>query len=60
MGRRTGKFLQSIKPGNDSAAITYLEYRSGKHIGWSCGRSDSVIAATLAAVVRAAGRAARR
>ncbi|MGY1867774.1 2-isopropylmalate synthase [Nocardia gipuzkoensis] len=55
-----GLTQQSIKPGNDSAAITYLEYRSGKHIGWSCGRSDSVIAATLAAVVRAAGRAARR
>ncbi|MBF6337985.1 2-isopropylmalate synthase [Nocardia abscessus] len=55
-----GLTQQSIEPGNDSAAITYLEYRSGKHIRWSCGRSDSVIAATLAAVVGAAGRAARR
>ncbi|MGY2008558.1 2-isopropylmalate synthase [Nocardia gipuzkoensis] len=51
---------QSIEPGKDGAAITYLEYRSGRHTGWSCGRSDSVLAATLAAVVRAAGRVARR
>lgn len=55
-----GLTQQSIERGNDSAAITYLEYRSGEHTGWSCGRSDSVLAASLAAVVRAAGRSARR
>nr|WP_174189573.1 2-isopropylmalate synthase [Nocardia barduliensis] len=55
-----GLTQQSIEPGNDSAAITYLEYRSGRDTGWTCGRSDSVLAATLSAVVRAAGRAARR
>ncbi|MFL0174995.1 2-isopropylmalate synthase [Mycobacterium sp. SMC-13] len=31
-------------------AVTYLEHRGG----WSCGRSDSVLTASLAAVIRAA------
>ncbi|MGK8489132.1 2-isopropylmalate synthase [Nocardia asiatica] len=55
-----GLTQQSIEPGDDSAAIAYLEYRRGRDTGWSCGRGDSVLAATLVAVVRAAGRAARR
>nr|WP_225730359.1 MULTISPECIES: 2-isopropylmalate synthase [unclassified Nocardia] len=45
---------QSIGGGNASTAITYLEYRIGARTGWSCGRSDSVLAASLAAVLRAA------
>ncbi len=55
-----GLTQQSIERGDDSAAIAYLEYRRGRDTGWSCGRGDSVVAATLVAVVRAAGRAARR
>ncbi|MGY1948032.1 2-isopropylmalate synthase [Nocardia asiatica] len=55
-----GLTQQSIERGDDSAAIAYLEYRRGRDTGWSCGRGDSVLAATLVAVVRAAGRAARR
>ncbi|MGK8506307.1 2-isopropylmalate synthase [Nocardia asiatica] len=55
-----GLTQQSIEPGDDSAAIAYLEYRRGRDTGWSCGRGDSVLAATLVAVVRAAGRAERR
>ncbi|MGK8507916.1 2-isopropylmalate synthase [Nocardia asiatica] len=53
-----GLTQQSIERGDDSAAIAYLEYRRGRDTGWSCGRGDSVLAATLVAVVRAAGRAA--
>lgn len=33
-----------------ATAITYLEHRAG----WACGRSDSVLTASLAAVIRAA------
>ena len=33
-----------------ATAVTYLEHRGG----WSCGRSDSVLTASLAAVIRAA------
>lgn len=33
-----------------ATAVTYLEHRGG----WACGRSDSVLTASLAAVVRAA------
>ncbi|MGB8405726.1 MAG: 2-isopropylmalate synthase [Mycobacterium sp.] len=32
-----------------ATAVTYLEYRDG----WACGRSDSVLAASMAAVIRA-------
>ncbi|MFX0577616.1 2-isopropylmalate synthase [Nocardia nepalensis] len=49
-----GLTQQSIGAGNNGTAITYLEYRIGEHTGWACGRSDSVLAASLAAVVRAA------
>ncbi|WP_039797793.1 2-isopropylmalate synthase [Nocardia araoensis] len=44
----------------DDSAIAYLEYRSGEHVGWSCGRAHSAQAAALAALVRAAGRSAGR
>ena len=36
-----------------STAVSYLEYRSGGRTGWACGRSDSVLAASMAAVLRA-------
>ncbi|WP_433205314.1 2-isopropylmalate synthase [Nocardia sp. CA-107356] len=49
-----GLTQQSIGAGNSGTAITYLEYRSGERTGWACGRSDSVLAASLAAVIRAA------
>lgn len=45
---------------SDDSAIAYLEYRSADHTEWSCGRADSAQGAALAAVVRAAARAARR
>ncbi|MFI6365305.1 2-isopropylmalate synthase [Nocardia sp. NPDC050630] len=49
-----GLTQQSIGAGNDGTAITYLEYRIGARTGWVCGRSDSVLTASLAAVIRAA------
>ncbi|MER7454674.1 2-isopropylmalate synthase [Nocardia beijingensis] len=45
---------------SDDSAIAYLEYRSADHTEWTCGRADSAQGAALAAVVRAATRAARR
>ncbi|TLF77405.1 2-isopropylmalate synthase [Nocardia cyriacigeorgica] len=42
---------QSLSTGD---AITYLEFRINGRTGWSCGRSDSVVAATTSAVIRAA------
>lgn len=36
-----------------STAVSYLEYRSAGRTGWACGRSDSVLAASMAAVLRA-------
>ncbi|WP_455429531.1 2-isopropylmalate synthase [Nocardia beijingensis] len=44
----------------DDSAIAYLEYRSADHTEWTCGRAGSAQGAALAAVVRAAARAARR
>lgn len=55
-----GLTQQSIGSGNDSVALMYVEYRGDTRNGWACGRSDSVLAASLSAVVRAAGDAARR
>lgn len=49
-----GLTQQSIGAGNSGTAITYLEYRGGERTGWACGRSDSVLAASIAAVMRAA------
>ncbi|MEU2175547.1 2-isopropylmalate synthase [Nocardia sp. NPDC019219] len=51
---------QSIGRDDDRSEIAYLEYRSGEHTGWSCGRADSAVAAALAAAVRAAARPAHR
>ncbi|SNY75076.1 2-isopropylmalate synthase [Nocardia amikacinitolerans] len=56
--RVLGLTQHSIGAGSDSTAITYLEYRMGERTGWSCGRADSVLGASLAAVIRAANRAA--
>ncbi|MFI6772526.1 2-isopropylmalate synthase [Nocardia sp. NPDC050412] len=49
-----GLTQQSIGAGNAGTAITYLEYRVGAQTGWACGSSDSVLTASLAAVIRAA------
>ncbi|MEV5833237.1 2-isopropylmalate synthase [Nocardia sp. NPDC052112] len=49
-----GSAQQWIGAGNDRAVITYLEYRKGARTGWACGRSDSVLTASLAAIIRAA------
>ncbi|WP_040777864.1 2-isopropylmalate synthase [Nocardia pneumoniae] len=50
-----GMTQQSIESGDDAPAVAYLEYRSGGRSGWACGRGDSALTASLAAVVRAAG-----
>jgi 2-isopropylmalate synthase len=55
-----GLTQQSIGADDAGSTLAYLEYRSGEHTGWSCGRAGSAVAAALAAVVRAAGRSARR
>ncbi|MFI7667221.1 2-isopropylmalate synthase [Nocardia sp. NPDC049526] len=49
-----GSTQQSTGAGNDGTAITYLEYRIGARTGWACGAGDSVLTASLAAVIRAA------
>ncbi|NEW26708.1 2-isopropylmalate synthase [Nocardia cyriacigeorgica] len=48
---------QSLGAGNAGPAITYLEYRINGRTGWSCGRSDSVLTASMAAVMVAANTA---
>jgi 2-isopropylmalate synthase len=45
----------SVGAGNDSEALTLVEYREGRAIRWAAGRDRSVLAASLAAVTRAAG-----
>nr|WP_068054535.1 2-isopropylmalate synthase [Nocardia xishanensis] len=52
--RVLGLTQQSIGAG----AIAYLEYRTRERTGWCCGRGDSALTASLAALVRAANRAA--
>ncbi len=47
----------SVASGTDSEAITLIEYRSEESTGWAGGRHRSVLAASLAAVMRAANRA---
>ncbi|MFF7335299.1 2-isopropylmalate synthase [Streptomyces sp. NPDC008150] len=44
----------SAGTGNDSDALTLLEYRDGPAVRWAAGRDRSVLAASLAAVMRAA------
>ncbi|MER6176737.1 2-isopropylmalate synthase [Streptosporangium sp. NPDC001681] len=44
----------SVGAGNDSDALTLLEYRTEDTIGWSAGQERSVLAASMAAVIAAA------
>jgi 2-isopropylmalate synthase len=44
----------SVGSGNDSDALTLLEYRNGQTTRWAAGRDRSVLAASLAAVTHAA------
>jgi len=44
----------SIGAGNDSQALTLIEYRHPEGTGWSAGRADSVLAASMNAVITAA------
>lgn len=44
----------SVGAGNDSDALTLVEYREGRGVRWAAGRSRSVLEASLAAVIRAA------
>ncbi|MFE6921690.1 2-isopropylmalate synthase [Nocardia sp. NPDC057663] len=48
-----GLTQHSVDQGADSAAVSYLEYRSDGRTGWAFGRSTSVIAASLDAVMNA-------
>jgi 2-isopropylmalate synthase len=49
-----GLHQTGIGTGNDSEALTFIEYRDGHVTRWAAGRDRSVLAATLKAVVRAA------
>ncbi|MGG7465900.1 2-isopropylmalate synthase [Plantibacter sp. YIM 135347] len=53
-----GLTQQSLGEGAASQAATYLEYRAGGRDAWAVGIDDSVLAATLAAVIRAASSVA--
>ena len=44
----------SMRSGNDSEALTLIEYRSGTTIGWAAGRDESVLSASMAAIIQAA------
>jgi 2-isopropylmalate synthase len=46
----------SIGAGNDSEALTLVEYRGPAGTGWVAGRDRSVLTASLRAIVAAAGR----
>ncbi|MGD8195895.1 2-isopropylmalate synthase [Herbiconiux sp. P18] len=46
----------ALSAGNDSEALTLLEYRSGAETRWAAGRHRSVLEATVLAVVCAASR----
>ncbi|MEV6361177.1 2-isopropylmalate synthase [Nocardia asteroides] len=48
-----GLTQHSVDQGADSTAVSYLEYRAGGRTGWAFGRSDSVLAAALDAVLHA-------
>ncbi|MBY6414158.1 2-isopropylmalate synthase [Rhodococcus sp. BP-252] len=45
----------SVRSGNDSDALTVVEFRTADGTGWSAGLDRSVLTATLKAVARAAG-----
>jgi len=49
----------SIGRGNDSDALTVIEYRHPGGAAWAAGRAASVLAASLAAVICAANASAR-
>ncbi|MDJ0363407.1 2-isopropylmalate synthase [Rhodococcus sp. H29-C3] len=49
----------SVRSGNDSDAVTMLEYRTADGSGWSAGVDRSVLTATLDAVIRTANSADR-
>jgi 2-isopropylmalate synthase len=51
-----GLTQQSLESGSESLAVTYLEYRKDGRHGWSVGIDGSVLAASIKAVVAAAGR----
>lgn len=44
----------SIGSGNDSEAMTVIEYRAGQATGWAAGKNRSVLTASLTAVMNAA------
>lgn len=44
----------SVRSGSDSDALTLIEYRHAGETGWAGGRAESVLSASLAAVVAAA------
>ncbi|UGT58788.1 2-isopropylmalate synthase [Nocardia asteroides] len=48
-----GLTQHSVEQGAGSAAVSYLEYRVGGRTGWAFGRSGSVVAASLDAVMNA-------
>ncbi|QDZ13505.1 2-isopropylmalate synthase [Humibacter ginsenosidimutans] len=49
-----GLHQTSVGTGNDSDAITLIEYRGDSVTGWAAGRDRSVLTATLSAIVSAA------
>lgn len=52
IGRRV-EVLSLTQQSVGSSAVTYLEYRRDGQVRWACGRSESVLAASMAAVMRA-------
>lgn len=44
----------NVGSGNDSSALTLIEYRHGDVTGWSAGKQQSVLSASLDAVIGAA------
>ena len=50
----------SVRAGSSSDALTMIEYRSNGATGWAAGMDRSVLAASAAAVLAAANRAAAR
>jgi 2-isopropylmalate synthase len=46
----------SVEAGVGSDALTLIEYRGDSRTAWAAGRARSVLDATFAAVLRAAGR----
>ncbi|MGX6509822.1 2-isopropylmalate synthase [Rhodococcus sp. SJ-2] len=55
-----GLHQTSIGSGNDSDALTLIEYRSGTVTRWAAGRNRSVLTATLESLIGAANQIRRR